>query len=86
VAVSEASVTVEPDKFCCVCGADDETDPSVVSGFMAFPVVTPRSKLAMRRICDACLAMLLAVTFQRAGSGLVTMVARAATRAEGPAE
>ena len=67
-------------KFCCVCGAD-ETDESVVSGFLMFPAVTPKSALAVRYMCDACLAMLLAVVLQRI-SGLGSMLAREAIEAQ----
>lgn len=60
---------VDPDQFCCACGADDETDEMLVSGFLAFPVITPRSAMSARRICNACLAMLLSAVLQYAGQG-----------------
>jgi len=70
------------DEFCCVCGADDETDGSLVSGFLTIPVITPRSAMAARKVCNACLALVLAVTLQRAGSGAGSLLARAAIEAE----
>jgi hypothetical protein len=82
--MSEASfsVEVEQDEFCCICGADGETDESLVSGFLTIPVVTPQSAVALRRVCDACLSLLLATVLQRAGNGAGSLLARAAIEAE----
>lgn len=62
--------------FCAFCGADEDTDESVVSGFLTVPVVT--HAVAAQKICETCLSILLAVVFARAPkAGIGAMVAQA---------
>ena len=67
---------VGQDEFCALCGADDETDGALVSGFLSVPVVTPRQAVRVRLVCDACLSLVLAVSFHLLGNsgGLGTRV------------
>lgn len=66
------------DGFCAFCGADEDTDESVVSGFLTVPITTPQSAMTAQKICDACLAILLAVVFSRAvNASIGAMVAQA---------
>lgn len=81
--MSEASfLTAEPDEFCCICGADEETDESLVSGFLTIPVFTPKSAMAVRKVCNACLALLLSVVLQRAAQSMPHQMAAAAIENE----
>jgi hypothetical protein len=55
-----ASLTVilHPDQFCALCGADAETDETLVAGFLDVVVMTPAAGPALKKVCDACAAIL----------------------------
>jgi hypothetical protein len=52
------SLRLEPDQFCALCGADSETDETLVSGFLDVLVMTPAAGPALRKVCDACASIL----------------------------
>lgn len=56
------------DEFCALCGADDETDGALVSGFLSVPVITPHQALRVRLVCSACLSLVLSVSLHLLGN------------------
>lgn len=76
----ELRATLTPDEYCCMCGADTDTDKSLVSGWLDVLIVTPAAGGAVKKLCNTCLGWVLGTVFSHAGHAALTRMGEAAIR------